>query len=139
MIYYLLTAVSRPAILKATLFKNPGDSILINFLPGKDIQNILGEAGNKIIGNILSKNLPTAFVQHLLDKNQIRNLPNHELSKKEINRLNDLVHRYPISYLNNEGYRKAEVMKGGVSTYDLTSGLESRHCKNLYFMERQSM
>lgn len=126
--------LSGPAILKATLYKNPGDSIFINFLPDKEILNIFGQSGNKIIGNILSKYLPAAFVHHLLDKNQIRNLPNQELSKKETNRLNDLVHRFPVRYLSNEGFRKAEVMKGGVSTYDLTSELESRHCKNLFFI-----
>ena len=54
--------------------------------------------------------------------------------KKAIQNLKFNIHNYTISPAGNFGYTKAEVTKGGISTDELTTQLESKYQKNLYFI-----
>ena len=126
--------LSGPAILKATLFKDLGDHFSVNFLTDKNID--FSEIGiqKKLISNYLSQFFAQKFVSFMLLKSEVRNIPINELSKKEINRLENNLTNWNVYYQKNEGYRKAEVMKGGVSTDELSRELESIQHKNLYFI-----
>ena len=78
--------------------------------------------------------LPNSFAKFIINQTKIRNLKIIELSKKEINNLTNYIHTHQVDYIKNEGYRKAEVMKGGVLTNELTKTLEARKYQNLYFI-----
>ena len=57
------------------------------------------------------------------------------MSKAEFENLAQLVHAWPIQPHETEGYPKAEVTVGGVSTSELSSRtMESRRVPGLYFI-----
>jgi predicted Rossmann fold flavoprotein len=126
--------LSGPAILKATLYKDLKDQIVIDFLPEQNIEEILRSYPKKKLLNTLSNLFPNRFADFMSKELGLRNINNNELSRKEINTLSIFIHQYSINYISNEGYRKAEVMKGGVLTSELDRGLESRATPGMYFI-----
>ena len=125
--------LSGPAILKATLYKNTGSSFTINLLPKYKIEDLI-EHKKKHLKNVLAQYFPDKLSDFILNKTGVRSLAMNELSKKEIAKLNEFIFNHHVNYTSNEGYRKAEVMKGGVLTKELTRGCESRKVPNLYFI-----
>ena len=126
--------LSGPAILKATLYFDKHSTFNINFIPGIDLNKLLEINRGKLIKNCLSSYFPERLNEHFLRKADVRNLPPIELSKKELNRLTENLTRKTINYEVNEGYRKAEVMKGGIKTSELKKNCESRKYAGLYFI-----
>jgi len=126
--------LSGPLILKASLYYEKGETLFINLLPNENLPEILNENLKKTLSNTLAIAFPKKFVSYILEHTKVRNIQNCELSKKETNILEDFIHRHKFTYKENEGYRKAEVMKGGVMVSGLTRNLESRKVENLYFI-----
>ena len=126
--------VSGPVILKASLYFEKNETISIDLLPHEKITDLLNQHPKKLIENTLSLAFPNRLGAFILAQKEIRNLPNNQLSKKEINGIEEFIHRHQLLYLENEGYKKAEVMKGGVLVSKLTRGLESRKIRGLYFI-----
>jgi predicted flavoprotein YhiN len=61
--------------------------------------------------------------------------PLAECRDADLQRLGRSVHDWQLLPSGDEGWRKAEVMRGGVSTKDLSSQtLESKHVPGLYFI-----
>ena len=56
-------------------------------------------------------------------------------SEKEINEIAAIFHKWHIMFSGTEGYKVAEVTRGGVDTEDLSSKtFEARNVKGLYFI-----
>lgn len=128
--------LSGPSILKASLYWNKKDEVKINFLPKSDLYEILKEHKKKNLVNALKEHLPTRFVELWLTQHELplnRNCA--ELSGAQKEKLIEVMHHWTFVPSGTEGYRKAEVTRGGVDTNQVSSkSMESRLQKNLYFI-----
>lgn len=128
--------LSGPSILKASLYWNKGEAVRINFLPKDDIYQILKDNKKKILANALKTYLPSRFIELWLSYHELplnRNCA--ELSGAQKEKLVEVIHHWSFVPSGTEGYRKAEVTRGGVDTNEVSSKtMESRLQKNLYFI-----
>lgn len=123
--------------MKTSLFWNQGDSIEINWLPQLSILDLLAKASkNQQIDTILKKHLPNAFVTHFLKRFKIDGkVFIASLAKKNIQLIDQELHRMKIKPEATEGFRKAEVTRGGVSTEHISpETLESLLSPGLFFI-----
>jgi len=112
--------VSGPAVLDASLFWREGDTLTIDWLPGRDPEAILADAGRQEIKNALAgclpKRLATALCHHLGATG-----PAAGLSPKARRRLATALSAFPFTPARAEGYAKAEVTLGGVAVDRISS------------------
>ena len=131
--------LSGPAILQISSFWQPGSPITINLLPEMDLAQTLVEGKGtlkKQLGNLLSQWMPTRLAEGLLQAHgfdpeaRIADMKDDTLRK-----LGRAVNQWTITPNGSEGYRKAEVTRGGVDTRELSQ--QSMECKTvpgLYFI-----
>jgi predicted Rossmann fold flavoprotein len=128
--------LSGPAILQISSYWNGGDEIIINMLPGIDIENELKEnrTSSKQINKFLSQYLPQRFIDKWCEMYFPPRSIN-KLSPKDISALSDKLHKWKIIPSGTEGFAKAEVTKGGIDTDELSSKtMESKKVKGLYLI-----
>jgi predicted Rossmann fold flavoprotein len=127
--------LSGPAILQISSYWKNGDQIEVNFLPAKK-PSWLREAKRqspkqtlrKTLATLLPDRLATALVERLSVEGDIGNLTDVRLQEVENNLAN-----WPFIPSGSEGFAKAEVTVGGVSTNDLSSKtLEAKQVSGLY-------
>jgi len=131
--------LSGPAILQISSFWQPGTPITINLLPEMDLaQTLIDGKGTlkKQLGNLLSQWMPTRLAEGLL---QVHGLDPEvriaDMKDDTLRKLGRAVNQWTIAPNGSEGYRKAEVTRGGVDTRELSQ--QSMECKNvpgLYFI-----
>lgn len=131
--------VSGPAILQISSYWKPGQDIKIHMLPDLNWQVFLKEKrqenGKLELKTILSDILPKRFAGRVIEWGDIQNKPMAELGDKEIRKIEEYFTNYRIKPNGTEGYRKAEVTLGGVSTKELDAKtLESKKVSGLYFI-----
>ncbi len=131
---------SGPAVLKISLYWNQGDLIKIDFMPEIDLYEELiklkRKHPQKKVEKILYDYLPQAMVlfwiNHIV---KIKNQDLQSLSLKDLKKISDCFKNYEFSPTGTEGYKKAEVTKGGVHTNELSSKtLMSKKHAGLYFI-----
>lgn len=128
--------LSGPAILQISSYWNGGDEIVIDILPGIDIENELKDnrTSSKQINKFLSQYLPQRFIDKWCELYFPPRSIN-KLSLKDISALSDMLHKWEIIPSGTEGFAKAEVTKGGIDTDELSSKtMESKKEKGLYFI-----
>jgi predicted Rossmann fold flavoprotein len=128
--------MSGPAILQASNYWDPRKPVVIDLLPGRDITELLNEPGNtkKTAANFLAKFFPERLADTLLPP-KIAAKRIAELSKSDIEAIRENIHERHILFSSTEGYGRAEVTLGGVSTAELSSKtMESRKVAGLYFI-----
>ena len=132
--------ISGPVVLKASLFWDPGESLQVNLLPGQDLNPLLLEAKasfpQKSLSKTLAQWLPERLVSHWQEtfgwptKGQLQNF-----SHKELALVAQSLSAWSFVPQGTEGYAKAEVTLGGVSTQELSSKtLEAKKQPGLYFV-----
>tara|TARA_R110000868_G_scaffold218576_2_gene469186 strand:- start:112133 stop:113341 length:1209 start_codon:yes stop_codon:yes gene_type:complete len=131
--------VSGPAILQISSYWKAGQDIKINMLPDLDWYEFISEkrAENPKteLKTILSEILAKRFVSRLFEWGDLDNKPLGQVSDKYIAEIERYFTHYTIKPNGTEGYRKAEVTLGGVSTKELDSKtLMSKKIENLYFI-----
>lgn len=128
--------LSGPAILKASLYWSHREKVRINFLPSIDVSEILSKNSKKIVLNSLKEYLPVRFVETWIGQiPRILQKKGAEVSKKEILELKELLHEFDFIPSGTEGYRKAEVTRGGVDTDQVSSKtMESKLSPGLFFI-----
>ena len=129
--------LSGPAILQISSYWKPGESIEIDLLPKENITELIQEQrsqnGKKLLLSLLSELFTRKFAEALgeylpVDKNIA------SLTKDDIQKIEMLIHQFTVKPAGDKGYDKAEVMRGGVATSELSSKtLESKKVKGLYF------
>ena len=132
--------LSGPAILQISSYRTENDQPLqINLAPEIQLDRDLVEAksgSRRQLGNELAARLPQRLAAAWLERAALdptRPLP--ECRDADLQRLGRSVHDWQLMPTGDEGWRKAEVMRGGVSTRDLSSQtLESRHVPGLHFI-----
>jgi predicted Rossmann fold flavoprotein len=128
--------LSGPGILKTSLFWNHGDEIVVDWLPGKSLEAIFDSyPGGTQVDKPLKKILPNNFVDHFFDRIGVdKSLYIANLTTKIKDKIISEIHSMKIIPTGTEGFRKAEVTRGGVDTKKISSKtMESQLRKGLYF------
>ena len=130
--------LSGPAILQASSYWHPGESIRIDYLPGMHFREALAiarqEFPKKSLAEWISPFLPNRLTKDILTELSL-DCRLGEISNKDIDTLNYRFRRHDITPTATEGYRTAEVTVGGVDTDGLSSQtMESKTCPGLYFI-----
>ncbi|KHJ39604.1 dihydrolipoamide dehydrogenase [Pedobacter glucosidilyticus] len=129
--------LSGPAILQISSYWRPGQSIVIDLLPHQNIQELIelerSANGKKQLANYLTLFYTRKFIDALNDI-----LPTHKnlasLTKDDFTAINEFIHHFKVKPAGDKGYDKAEVMRGGVDTNELSSKtLEAKKVPGLYF------
>ena len=128
--------LSGPAILQISTWWNPGDPVEINLLPELDLAAILLDAKQRgikqILPNLLADLLPRRLVERWVRDQDIPESLHH-LTDSERKRLAATFHNWQVRPIASEGYRKAEVTRGGIDTDELSSKtMEAKHIAGLY-------
>jgi len=129
--------LSGPAILQISSYWRPGESINIDLLPKQNIGDLVQQErevnGKKTLLNFLAGLYPRKFAEALagylpVDKNLA------SLSKPDMEKITGLIHEFKVKPAGDKGYDKAEVMRGGVSTDELSSKtLEVKKVPGLFY------
>ncbi|MEQ1606320.1 MAG: NAD(P)/FAD-dependent oxidoreductase [Pyrinomonadaceae bacterium] len=125
-----------PAILQISNYWQKGNSISVNLLPDSNAIELLekGRTSNQNIGNYLSQFIPQRFTRDFADRS-FANKPLSQLSNKEIEQVAASLNNWQVRFRETEGYDRAEVTLGGVSTAELSSQtMESKKVHGLYFI-----
>ena len=127
--------LSGPAILQISSYWNVGDAVTINLAPNIDVLEMLKEKRNSSpkqhIDNILSEILPKRLSQYIAkDSKDLGNASNRDLEE-----IATKVNNWQITPTGTEGYRTAEVTRGGVDVCEISSKtMESKKSNNLFFI-----
>lgn len=135
--------LSGPGILQISSYWEPGESLAIDLAPNTDMERLLLDAksgGKQQVGNLLSLHWPKRLVEHWLPTHSA--LPEGLLQKrladipdKVLRQLAAAIHRWELQPSGTAGYKKAEVMRGGVDTAMLDQrSLQVRSVEGLYFI-----
>jgi flavoprotein, HI0933 family len=129
--------LSGPAILQISSYWQPGEFIYIDLLPNQSIiQSIQHEReanGKKTLLNYLSGLYTRKFAEALSGYLPVEKTI-ASLSKADLETVDNLIHHFKVKPAGNKGYDKAEVMRGGVSTDELSSkSLEAKKVSGLFF------
>jgi predicted Rossmann fold flavoprotein len=133
--------LSGPGVLQISSYWQPGAPIRINLSPTRDLIAALLQAkgkSRKRIANELSAELPSRLVDTwvgqgaALGHDWLR--PINEASDKALTALGQRINQWELTPTGTEGYRKAEVMAGGVDTRCLSGQTMESRQSGLYFI-----
>jgi len=131
--------LSGPAVLQISSFWQPGTALRLNLLPEIDVaQALIGNKGaiKKNLGNHLAQWLPARLAEDWLVANEFKpDARVADMTDKELRRLGESLNRWNITPNGSEGYRKAEVTRGGVDTRELSQqSMMAAGVQGLYFI-----
>lgn len=129
--------LSGPAILQISSYWEAGESLEIDLAPAHDIISALklARTDSPRISpkNWLSQYLPTSLSEFIAQNIKPARLA--DMSDLDILNLALMVKEWRVKPAGSEGFRTAEVTKGGVDTKDLSSKtMEAKNVKGLYFI-----
>lgn len=130
--------LSGPAVLQISSYWQPGTALRVA-LASPDLVETLKQAKSRTqrqLGNELALHLPERLAQTWLQLQQLpADKPMPDQRDKDLSRLVDSLARWSLTPTGTEGWRKAEVMAGGVDTRDLDSqSMASRLVPGLHFI-----
>jgi predicted Rossmann fold flavoprotein len=133
--------LSGPAMLQASSYWAPGDSLEINFLPYTDAEELLLSAKlgrrKSLLRVVLAEVLPKALLAELqlLIWPESAESPIADFSDAKLRNVAAKLTAWEVKPAATEGYRTAEVTLGGIDTNELSSKtLESKRHPGLYFI-----
>lgn len=129
--------LSGPAILQISSYWRRGEEIVIDLLPNGNILQIL-TTERQHNGRIQLTTLLNRFYTKKFTDALGKFLPLHktiaDLTKVEMEQLSQTIHHFKVKPAGDKGYDKAEVMRGGIDTNELSSKtLESKKLPGCYF------
>jgi predicted Rossmann fold flavoprotein len=130
--------ISGPVVLRISNYYSPGDTLVIDFLPDENIHRICSRGREKYpakkLINVLQDYLPYAFLKCINEMCPQLDNQCSQISKVEEQSMAAVFHKYLCKPDGTEGYKKAEVMKGGIDTKEISSKtLEAVKVPGLYF------
>ena len=130
--------LSGPAILQISNHWQAGEPLELDLLPGADAHATLtalrASRPDAQLRTVLSELLPKRFAERLCET-VFESRPMKQIDPKPLQRIADLLGRFPLVCSGTEGYRTAEVTLGGVDTDEVSSStMESRRVPGLYFV-----
>ncbi|WP_199119040.1 aminoacetone oxidase family FAD-binding enzyme [Pedobacter sp. ASV28] len=129
--------LSGPAVLQISSYWRRGESIIIDLLPTERILDLIevqrATNGKVMLSTLLNKFYPKKFTDALAKFLPIHK-PVADLNKGEMHTINVTIHHFKVKPAGDKGYDKAEVMRGGIDTNELSSKtLESKKIPGCYF------
>ena len=116
--------LSGPAVLQISSFWTESAGISLNLLPEVDVSHeMLRDKGaiRKNLGNHLAQWLPSRLVEGLLGAHGFdASARPADMPDKQLRRLGETINRWTVAPNGSEGYKKAEVTRGGVDTRALS-------------------
>jgi len=130
--------LSGPAVLQISSHWQPGTPIEIDLAPGVDLAAELRAAkarSRRTIARELAAWLPARLAEAWVLRDPAWQRPVNEASDPALARLAASLAHWPVTPSGTAGYRKAEVMVGGVDTRELSSQtMQARRQPGLYFI-----
>ena len=110
--------LSGPAILQASSYWTEGEVIKINWLGDVDADELFNDDANrlKLTENILGMVLPQRLAKSFAEQKNLLGRKWAEVGKKDRQALKDLLTQWAVKPAGTLGWKKAEVMLGGVDT-----------------------
>ena len=126
--------LSGPAILQISSYWNKPEAILIDWSPGQPVLAPVRSANARrnmaAVTAALRAQLPARLADCLVEAVRPQSFTNHALDEMERR-----LHALSFTPGGTEGYEKAEVTAGGVSTSELSAQtMECRNVRGLYFI-----
>jgi len=139
--------LSGPAVLQISNYWQVGEPILIDLLPGQAERELVDEllalkqnSPTILLNKAFAAKFPKAFVQAFFEFESSGlgievDKPLAEIRNADLENLASLLKEWRIKPSGTEGYRTAEVTKGGVDVTDISSKtMQVKHYKGLYFI-----
>lgn len=129
--------LSGPAILQISSYWQAGEVFYMDMLPQQNITELIltERVSNpkKTLLNLLAALYTRKFADALSNSLPVqKNLAS--LSKADLDAIEQLIHGFKVKPAGDKGYDKAEVMRGGVDTAELSSKtLEAKKVPGLFF------
>ncbi|MBC8052567.1 MAG: NAD(P)/FAD-dependent oxidoreductase [Sphingobacteriaceae bacterium] len=129
--------LSGPAILQISSYWRPGESISVDMLPNQSIMDLIEnerqQNGKKTLLSVLSQLYSRKFAE-ALDKYLPVQKNVASLTRAELEQVQRFIHDFEVKPAGDKGYDRAEVMRGGVATDELSSKtLEAKKMPGLFF------
>jgi predicted Rossmann fold flavoprotein len=128
--------LSGPAILQISSYWRHGDEILINFLSGCEtgwLRQAKRDRPKSRFSTLLSAHLPERLADALAERIDIPPAPLADITDRQLAAAEQRLSAWPFRPNGSEGFAKAEVTAGGISTAALSSQtMESRTVPGLY-------
>lgn len=129
--------LSGPAVLQISTYWRAGQEIELDLLPGQNILQLIQQERQanpkKALLSLLAGLYTRKFAEALSGRLPVnKNLAS--LSKADVELIEMAIHHFVVKPAGDKGYDKAEVMRGGVDTAELSSKtLEAKKVKGLFF------
>ncbi|QJD97961.1 NAD(P)/FAD-dependent oxidoreductase [Mucilaginibacter robiniae] len=129
--------LSGPAILQLSSYWRAGQEFYLDLLPAQNIIELVVKERTANPKKSLLTILAGLFTRKFAEALQIflpvdKNLAS--LSKTDLETIQQIIHQFKVKPAGDKGYDKAEVMRGGVSTDELSSKtLEAKKVPGLFF------
>lgn len=130
--------LSGPSILQISSYWEEGEPIVINLAPDMDIFTLLKEQKQSQpklhVNSVLAQILPKRLSQSICDAQNV-NGPLANLADNRLRTLASAINDWHVTPVGTEGYRIAEVTRGGVDTRELSSQtMEASKQPGLFFI-----
>ncbi len=129
--------LSGPAILQASSYWHEGEPIEIKWINEHDCDELFNDDSNrlKLTETILAMVLPQRLAKAFAEQKNLLGRKWAEVGKKDRQALKDLLTRWAVKPAGTLGWKKAEVMLGGVDTKALDSQtMMAKQHPGLYFI-----
>ncbi len=133
--------LSGPAVLQISSFWEMGKALEIDLLPEMDVAQALIQGKGQLkknLGNLLAQWLPSRLAENWLLNNGYSLQANARIADmpdKQLQALGQSLNQWRIMPNGSEGYRKAEVTRGGIDTKALSQQtMMSNKIPGLYFV-----
>ncbi|MCU0943630.1 MAG: NAD(P)/FAD-dependent oxidoreductase [Hydrogenophaga sp.] len=129
--------LSGPAVLQISSYWTPGAALHIDLAPQTDLAEALADAkrrSRKRVANELAAWVPTRLADTWTAQEPDWQRPVMETADKALARLAERLHRWALVPTGTEGYRKAEVTRGGVDTRELSQQTMESRQPGLHFI-----
>ena len=129
--------LSGPAVLQISSYWQAGTPLRLNLAPGIDLPAALALAkatSRKLLANELATLVPNRLAEAWVQQDAALQRPVAEATDKALTNLAERLMRWELVPTGTEGYKKAEVTRGGVDTRDLSSQTMESKQSGLYFI-----
>ncbi|MDQ6786683.1 MAG: NAD(P)/FAD-dependent oxidoreductase [Acidobacteriota bacterium] len=128
--------LSGPAVLQISNYWRKDLFVSINLMPMENTLELFENNREKrqMLDNFLGQFLPNRFAEVFVARN-FSNKPLNRIGKKEMRKIAEILANWQVFFGDTEGFDKAEVTLGGVSTDELSSQtMEAKKVRGLYFI-----
>ncbi|MEP6703792.1 MAG: aminoacetone oxidase family FAD-binding enzyme, partial [Acidobacteriota bacterium] len=128
--------LSGPAILQISNYWSRAGAVSLDLLPEINLADLFEKErqSRKSLPNFLSQFMPARIAETFMPSGFTKT-PINEIGQKELRRIAETFNDWKVKFRDTEGYDKAEVTIGGVSTGELSSQtMESGKVRGLFFI-----